>query len=161
MGSIPLAGLAACGDDPGPPVAQAPVPIDEGDACHMCGMFIKHFPGPKGQCYVRGAEAPLKFCSTRDLFGFTTQPENEHTVQSVFVHDMAATDWAEPDDAAFVDGRLAHYVICHPLRGAMGPTFASFRERAAAEAFAAEHRGRILAFGEIDAERVVNPERDC
>lgn len=160
-GLLPLVGLAGCGDDAESLAAQRSVPIEDGDSCHMCGMFIERFPGPKGQCYVRGSEAVLKFCSTRDLFGFITQPENTGIVQSVFVHDMGATDWERPEDDTFVDARPALYVVCQPLRGAMGPTLASFAERAAAEAFADEHGGRIVMFQDIDAERVSRLDRDC
>jgi copper chaperone NosL len=160
-GMLPLVGLAGCGDDAESLAAQRPVPIEDGDSCHMCGMFIARFPGPKGQCYVRGSEAVLKFCSTRDLFGFITQPENASIVQSIFVHDMGATDWERPDDGAFVDARPAFYVICHPLPGAMGPTLASFAERATAGAFATEHGGRIVLFQDIDAERISRLDRDC
>lgn len=159
--ALPLAGLAGCENESESLAMQRPVPIEDGDSCHMCGMTIKRFPGPKGQCYVRGSEAVLKFCSTRDLFGFTTQPENASIVQSVFVHDLGTTDWEQPDDDAFVDARPATYVVCHPLPGAMGPTLASFAERAAAEIFAVEHDGRIVLFQDIDAERVSRLDRDC
>ncbi len=141
--------LAGCGEDRPPAAALRPVPITAADECAVCGMQIRGFPGPKGEAHVSGREAALKFCSTRDFFAWVLQPEAGASVQALWVHDLGATGWEQPDDAAFTDARSAFYVIGHRRLGAMGPTLASFRERPAAEAFAAREGGRVLAFLDV------------
>lgn len=136
---------------------QAPLPpvaIAEGDECHLCGMIIQEQPGPKGQLYLRGTEAPLKFCSTRDMFAFLLQPEHRHRIAQAYVHDVAAGSWAVPGADAFVPAQEAWYVVGHGRQGGMGHTLASFRQRADAESFSARYGGEVLAFGQIDLERL-------
>ncbi len=142
--------LGACGRSQQTSTAHVLEPIAPGDECYVCGMEISHFPGPKAEVFIRGEAHPLKFCSTRDLFAFLLQPESAAIVEQVFVQDMAATDWQHPGDRHFVDGRSAWYVVDQPLPGAMGPTLASFHERADAESFAAKHGGRIMSYAQID-----------
>src|SRR5690554_3068177 len=127
MIAILLLGLTGC--DESPPeygATQHAVEIESRDECHLCGMIITHFPGPKGEAYVRNAPQVLKFCSTRDMFAYILEPEHTHNIQSVFVHDMAKSPWDAPDDEFFVDARNAWYVVGHSLTGAMGSTLASF-----------------------------------
>ncbi|WP_303900912.1 nitrous oxide reductase accessory protein NosL [Thiohalomonas denitrificans] len=146
---VPLL-LAGCGDEAEQRAqTREPVPIEHGDECHVCGMIITNFPGPKGETFLRGSDRARKFCSTRDLFAFLLQPENATIVREIYVHDMAQTDWEHPEDTALIDARSAWYVVGHPLSGAMGPTLAPFAERADAEAFIAEHGGERLQFDEI------------
>jgi copper chaperone NosL len=140
--------LGGCGEGDRYSVTQGPQPIQRGDECHLCGMIITDFPGPKGEVVTRRAQT-LKFCSTRDLFAYLLQPEAAAVVKEVYVHDMAGTDWDDPADSAWVDARSAWYVAGHPLQGAMGPTLAAFARRVDAEAFARRHGGRVLSFGEI------------
>lgn len=161
VGSLPVAGLIGCGRESDAPVTRLPMPINDGDSCHMCGMLITRHPGPKGQCFVRGAEQPLKFCSTRDLFAYTTQPEALSILRDIYVHDMADMAWENPSDDAFIDGRTAYYVICHPLRGAMGPTLAPFESEVAARDFAEQHNGRLITYADIDVELIGRLGRDC
>lgn len=144
--------LSGCGQGEETTKALPPIAIEQGDECHVCGMIITNYPGPKGEAYLRHADAPLKFCSTRDLFSYLLQPENVANVTSVYVHDMGGTEWKQPDDSAFVDARAAWYVADHPRTGAMGPTLASFKLRDAAEAFIGEYGGRLLRFEDISLE---------
>lgn len=144
-------------DDSSQQAAKLPaVAIESGDVCHVCGMYITPFPGPKGEAYVRGANKPFKFCSTRDLFSWLLQPENKIAATSVYVDDMGATDWKHPKDSAFVDARTAWYVVDQPLPGAMGPTLASFARQADAETFIKQHGGRLLRFQDITLELLAN-----
>ena len=149
LGAITILGLAGCGRD-GNQAACAPVPFGAGDECVVCGMYITEYPGPKGQVCLRGGRGTAKFCSTADMFAWLLQPESRALVDAVFVHDMGRTDWQRPADDALVDAREAWYVLGHPLPGAMGPTLAAFALRADADALAAEHEGRVLAYAEID-----------
>ena len=51
------------------------------------------FSRAQGQLYSRGINGNIKFCSTRDMFAFILDPENQHNIQQAFVHDMAVTPW--------------------------------------------------------------------
>ena len=150
--------LGGCGD--GPAENPGPVAITKHDECHVCGMIIERFPGPKGEAYTEGRDRPLKFCSTRDLFAYLLQPEAQTITRTVYVHDMAGADWTHPPDAALVDAREAWYVAGHPLRGAMGATLASFARHEDAAAFARRYGGRVLPFDEITLEVINNLGRE-
>ena len=157
IGIFTLGGfLAACDRQEQSVAALKPVPIHDGEECHICGMTINNFPGPKGEVYIHGSDHALKFCSTRDLFAYLTQPEAKSLVRDIYVHDMAATTWKAPIVDAFVKARPSWYVIDHPLIGAMGPTLASFKDKVAAEDFIQQHGGRILRFDQIDANLISN-----
>lgn len=142
--------LAGCGEAPDTERRLEPVAIEAGDECHVCGMLITRFPGPKGEAFVRHREQALKFCSTRDLFAWLLQPETAASVQAVYVHDMARAAWEAPGQEHLIPAESAWYVVGSRRRGAMGPTLASFAERADAEAFAAEHGGRVLAYKAVN-----------
>lgn len=67
--------LAGCDEEPGQSTMASPEPITDADACHVCGMTIAGFPGPKGQAFMKSDPEALKFCSTLELFTFLKQPE--------------------------------------------------------------------------------------
>ena len=142
--------LAGCTEAPESDRSLEPVAIEAGDECHVCGMLITRFPGPKGEAFLRHREQALKFCSTRDLFAWLLQPETAASVQAVYVHDMGRAAWDAPGLEHLIPAETAWYVVGSDRRGAMGPTLASFAERADAEAFAAEHGGRVLAYEAVD-----------
>lgn len=141
-------GLLACGKQEEDDVAREPVAFHEEDSCHVCGMVISEFEGPKGQSV--GNDGVRKFCSTAEMLGWWLQPENRISDASLFVHDMGQSEWGAPDDAHLVDAKQAYYVIDIPLQGAMGATLASFADETAAQALADEHGGRVLRFEDID-----------
>lgn len=127
-----------------------PIAIEHGDECHVCGMIIDRFPGPKAEAFIRHQAQPLKFCSTRDLFVWLLQPESEALVQAVFVDDMEQAAWEAPQVSDMVPAETAWYVVGSSREGAMGPTLASFAHKAAAEAFAEKYGGRVLAYEDVD-----------
>lgn len=131
-----------------------PVHFESGDECHVCGMAITRFPGPKGEAIAGKEEQVRKFCSTRDMFSWVLQPENVNRDHVLYVHDMAETEWDKPDDAALIDAREAFYVVGSERSGAMGPTLASFAEKSAAEAFAEEFGGEVVAFADVTMEHL-------
>lgn len=131
---------------------RPPQAIQDHEECHVCGMVIHRFPGPKGEALLRRQPQALKFCSTRDLFAWLLQPESAALVETVYVHDMAQTDWDHPEDSALVDARGAWYVAGGAGHGAMGPSLASFATRADAEAYAETDAGRVMTYGEITLE---------
>lgn len=130
------------------------VTIEQADECHLCGMIIKNYPGPKGENYSTGSDTAKKFCSTRDLFAYILQPENIRQVKEVYVHDMAKTPWEAPGDEHFIDARKAWFVIGSTQKGAMGNTLASFSEKSDAEAFIKEFGGTLHIFDEITIDMI-------
>lgn len=143
--------LTACDNNRQDTALPKPVKISAGDECHLCGMIIARFPGPKGQAFVRHHAQSLKFCSTVDLFSWYLQPDTAAIIRVAYVHDMgAAPSWDRPSDEHYVDIRAAWYVAGHDQPGAMGHTLASFKHRRAAEAFIRQHGGRLLSFEDID-----------
>ena len=141
--------LAGCGDDEQTQVSYDPVAFHGDDECHICGMIIADFPGPKGQAVER--DGVRKFCSTAEMFSWWLQPENRILDARLYVHDMGRSHWDRPDDEHLVDATQAWYVSGTPLKGAMGASLAAFADRAAAEELAAQHEGaEILAFDDID-----------
>jgi len=132
----------------------APVHIESSDECHVCGMAITRFPGPKGEVITEKEQAVHKFCSTRDMFSWVLQPENVNRSHTLYVHDMSQTEWDSPDDTALIDARSAFYVVGSERQGAMGPTLASFSTESAAHGFMMEHGGEVLRYDAITLEHL-------
>ena len=161
---LALALFAGCGGKPAPP--HHAVDTHPEDACAVCGMYLDGSPGPRAEAWVSGRAKPLVFDSTRDFFAYVLQPENQASLQELFVQDSARIDWQQPAHAAasFIDARTASYVAWQPLPGSMGPTLAPFASRAAAEVFKAEHGGawpyevEVIAGAEEDAARIGEAE---
>ena len=62
-------------------VIHQAVAIESSDECHLCGMLITNFSGPKAELFRKGVteadgNSVKKFCSTRDMFSFYLDPEN-------------------------------------------------------------------------------------
>jgi copper chaperone NosL len=153
--------LAGCGAGHTPLPTAAAVHVD--DACAVCGMYLGDAPGPRGQAWIEGQRRPVIFDSVRDFFAWALQPDHQAGVQALFVQDTARIDWQRPagEGTTFIDARQAFYVAWQPLPGSMGPTFAPFSTRAAAEAFARRHGGAVLAFGEVTPTLVANLQAKC
>lgn len=136
-------------------------PIEAGESCHVCGMIVTNFPGPKGQAKIKHNETTLKFCSTADLFTWLLQPETPAMMRSAYVHDMGAASatWDKPSEKDYVDAKKAWYVVGGDQMGAMGATLASFREKAAAEQYMKQHGGMIKRFADIDLELMANLQK--
>ena len=109
--TVGLVGAVLIGCSDSEPVAEhKPHPVEAGDTCHLCGMIIENHLGPKGQLYVKGDANVRRFCSTRDLFAWMLQPENEPNIAEIYVHDIAAEPLQAPSDKTFIDARKAWYV---------------------------------------------------
>lgn len=147
--------LAACsGSEETARAKPEPVHFESGDECHVCGMVVTRFPGPKGESISGKEERVRKFCSTRDMFSWALQPENVKRDHTLYVHDMAETEWEHPDDTALIDAREAWFVVGSERTGAMGPTLASFADQADAEVFIEEHGGEVVAFSDVTMEHL-------
>lgn len=149
--------LSGCGDEgPQQAMIRQAVALESSDECHLCGMIITNYPGPKGQLFSKGIQGNLRFCSTRDMFAFIVDPENQHNIQEAYVHDMAVNPWENPDEETYIDAKQAYYVIGHGKKGAMGPTLASFSKQSNAELFAQSQGGQVLTFDEITLEVLIS-----
>lgn len=131
------------------------VAIESADECHLCGMLISNFSGPKGELFRKGiteadGNSVKKFCSTRDMFSFYLDPENKRNVTTMLVHDMSKSPWETPNDDYFIDARNAWFVAGSSKTGAMGETLASFSQQADAQAFSEEFGGKVLSFTQVD-----------
>lgn len=147
--------LQGCGDErQSAQTPQQAMAIEAGEECHLCGMIITNFPGPKGQLTERGKSKQMKFCSTRDMMAYALDPEHAHHIQSVFVHDMAVNPWESPSEDTYIDGRTAWYVTRSSQKGAMGPTLATFKDKMAAEAFQRLYGGALKRFDELTIETI-------
>lgn len=143
--------LAACGDQEETQVSYDPVAFHADDECHVCGMIVMDFPGPKGQAVERNGVR--KFCSTAEMFSWWLQPENNILQARLYVHDMGRSHWEHPDDEHLIDATQAWYVSGTALQGAMGASLASFADQQAAEELAAEHdSAQVMSFDQIDQE---------
>lgn len=141
--------LAACGDNEEALVSHDPVAFHGDDECHVCGMIVLDFPGPKGQAVAR--DGVKKFCSTAEMFSWWLQPENHILQARLYVHDMGQSHWDQPNDEHLIDATQAWYVAGTPLEGAMGASLAPFADKQAAETFAAQYAGaQVMAFDQID-----------
>ncbi|MCG8519827.1 MAG: nitrous oxide reductase accessory protein NosL [Pseudomonadales bacterium] len=155
-----LLALGGCSKAPEEAAApRQPVNFQSGDECHVCGMVIQSFPGPKGQAIGAGSQANgpsvKKFCSTRDLLAWKLQPEHRRQDDALFVHDMAQTEWAHPADTALIPAETAVFVVGSSRQGAMGPTLASFAEPAAARAFAERYGGEVLGYDQLTLDHLM------
>lgn len=129
--------------------------IESTDECHLCGMLITRFTGPKGELLKKGISVQQsntvhKFCSTRDLFSFYLDPENRRNVTTIYVHDMSKMPWDAPDDSYFIDAKSAWFVSDSSKTGAMGKTLASFSKKEDAVLFSKEFGGTVLSFEQIN-----------
>ena len=135
-------------------VIHQAVAIESADECHLCGMLISNFSGPKAELFRKGitqadGEQVKKFCSTRDMFSFYLDPENKRNVTTILVHDMSKAPWDAPNDGYFIDARQAWYVVGSSKMGAMGKTLASFSAKTDADAFATEFGGSVIDFSAV------------
>jgi copper chaperone NosL len=143
--------LLACSEPESEQQSLAPVAFHDTDECHVCGMIITDFPGPKGQAMEKASVK--KFCSAAEMLGWWLQPENRISTAKLYVHDMGRSEWAKPDDGNLIDATSAFYVLGlgdSGLKGAMGAVLASLADEQAARKLAAIHGARVLRFDEID-----------
>ena len=146
--------LMSCSDNAEPQqMLHQAVAIESADECHLCGMLITRFDGPKGEVFRKETgDQVFKFCSTLDLFSYYLDPENKRNVAHILVLDMSKMPWGSEsiDDKYFIDAKTAWYVTGSEKTGAMGKTLASFSQQSDAQAFAKEFGGKVLSFADIN-----------
>ncbi len=146
--------LAACGASSDGSGAVAALEIDRSTSCALDGMLLADYPGPKAQVHYSGLAQPDWFCDTLEMFNVYLNPEQARLVTGMFVQDMGKTDWDKPV-ANWIDAKTAIYVFGSKRLGSMGPTAASFSSEADAQAFAAQHGGKVLKFDEVKPDMVI------
>lgn len=156
-----LVALAACREDD-TAALPAPVTMSEEAVGHFCQMALLEHPGPKAQVHLSGMPHPLFFSQVRDAIAYQRMPEQSHLIRVIYVSDMAkAASWDSPGADNWITADEAHYVVGADVTGGMGaPELVPFSERSAAEAFANENDGRVLALSEIADTEVLAPITD-
>ena len=141
--------LTGCGSDD-KEAAFKPVAFDKHDRCHVCGMVISHYEGPKAEVFIKGADGEaVKFCSGRDAFSFALQPENARRLEAFFIHDMARAKWSAPDDKYLIDAKTAVYVVGSDAVGVMGPEPIAFSDPDKARTFSQNHGGEVVSYAAV------------
>ena len=130
----------------GTPPAQ-PIEPAAGVVCTLDGMSLADYPGPKAQIFYDN-DPPVYFCDTVEMFAMLLGPESQRHIRAVFTQDMANSDWTHPQ-GHWIDAHSAFYVTGSQRKGSMGPTFASFSQRADADAFTGKYGGKVLTFNEV------------
>jgi copper chaperone NosL len=153
--AIVLAGMLAlqgCSDEK-PTVAPPPLAMPADATGHYCGMLLAEHTGPKGQILLRSGDRPVWFTSVRDTFTFLALPEEPKDIAAVYVSDMAkAPSWDNPGAENWIAAGEAVYVVESDQLGGMGGAEAvPFGDAMAAQAFVAEHGGRVVPFEEAKA----------
>jgi len=141
--------ISSCGESKQQQMIHQAVKIETSDECHLCGMMISEFSGPKGEIYRKEEGTVKKFCSTRDMFSYYLDPENKRNVSQLLVHDMSKMPWDKLNDDFFIDAKTAWFVAGSSKTGAMGKTLASFSKKEDATAFAKEYGGKVINFKQI------------
>ena len=153
-------GLAGCqGERAAQAAPPPPAEVNAEATGHYCGMLLADHEGPKGQVRLVSKKEPVWFSSVRDTLAFLRLPEEPRDIAAVYVNDMGRSKhWESPDPGAWVDPRQAWFVIDSDMRGGMGaPEAVPFSDRAAAEAFQAAHKGRVLRLADIPDAYVLGP----
>jgi copper chaperone NosL len=153
-----LFALAACREEI-QAERPAPVAMTEEALGYYCQMNLTEHPGPKAQVHLDGLPEPLFFSQVRDAIAYQRMPEQSHRITAVYVSDMgAAESWAQPGAENWIADDAAYYVVGSAIVGGMGaPELVPFNDHSAAEAFAGQHGGTILALAEIDDAEVLAP----
>lgn len=156
---LALSLLAAACTDGADVAVPAPVTMTDDAVGHYCQMIVLEHAGPKAQVHLAGIEAPLWFSQVRDAFVFDRLPEETAAVAAIYVNDMGvAESWEEPGVDNWIAATDALYVIGSSRRGGMGaPEFVPFSDRRAAESFAREFGGTVIAYADITDAMVLAP----
>lgn len=159
LSTLLIASLAvvACKEEKVAEVPPPPHELTQRAMGRYCGMNVLEHPGPKGQILLASRLEPVWFSSARDTLSFTMLPEEPKDIQAVYVSDMGkAASWAEPGAANWVEARQASFVIGSRARSGMGADeVVPFSERGAAEKFASENGGRVVAYSEVPKDYIL------
>ncbi|MCR8726117.1 nitrous oxide reductase accessory protein NosL [Frigidibacter sp. ROC022] len=140
--------LGACKDE-----AALPDPVVMTDEAlgHYCQMYLSDHTGPKAQAFLDGYHQPVWFSQVSDAAAYRDDREKPAPIAVIYVSDMgAAESWAVAGPANWISAETASYVIDSRQTGGMGlPEAIPFGRLPDAEAFAAKHGGRVVAWADI------------
>ena len=159
LAACALVALAACKEEE---IARPdPVAMTDETVGYYCQMYVMDHPGPKGQIFVKGFDAPFWFSQVTDARAFVLDPEREGEVLAIYVSDMgAAESWAIPGENNWIPVETAYYVIESTQLGGMGtPEAISYASRVDAEALVAEVGGRVVGWEDL-TDTYVRPDFD-
>ncbi len=149
--------LAGCKEE----VVDAPPPVDitEETVSFFCQMDVSEHGGPKGQIHLQGFPSPLFFAQVRDLVAYLKSPERDAQIIGVYVSDMgAAPSWDNAGAGNWILASEAQFVVGAQVAGGMGaPEVVPFLKTEAAQDFATEWGGDVMALDDIPAEVVLGP----
>lgn len=159
--AILLAGvlmLGACREDAAADLPPA-VTMTEAALGYYCQMNLYEHPGPKAQVHLAGYPAPLFFSQVRDAIAYARMPEQSAPIRAIYVSDMGrAAGWDDPGADNWTNAATAYFVSGADVGGGMGaPELVPFAERAAADAFIADHGGTVLRLAEVPDALVLAP----
>jgi len=141
--------LFACSESAQVVKPSLPVDFEDSDSCHLCGMMITAYPGPKGQALEKEVKQVRKFCATSDMIQWYLKAADRDKITEMYVHDMSKTPWNNPDDSHLIPVENAYFVIGSKKNGSMGPTLATISELELANDFVSEYGGRVLLFDQL------------
>lgn len=119
---------------------------------HFCHMFLAEHDGPKSHLFLADQEEPIWFTEVNQLFAFNFLPEEPGNIVAMYVNDATGiSDWTDPSsNINWINAKAAFYVIESSFVGGMGSKDAvPFKDRTIADAFVAEHGGRVIMFDEM------------
>ncbi len=136
------------------PLVQAePVdPVDPGERCAVCGMFLEKYQPWITQLHQAGSK-PALFDGVKDMMAYYFDPSayggsGDLSGAKIWVKDYYRLK--------YIDGRAAYFVVGSDVMGPMGEELIPFDSRSAAENFMKDHKGKqILEFGEIDVSMIM------
>lgn len=156
LAALALLLLAGCQQE-----AEAPPPpfaLTREAMGRYCGMNVSEHGGPKGQIILTRYIEPIWFSSVRDAVAFTMLPDEPKDIRAVYVSDMAkAPSWEKPGGENWIDAKRAFFVVGSRRMDGMGvPEAVPFSSQESAAAFAGEHGGRVLRFGELPRDYILD-----
>jgi nitrous oxide reductase accessory protein NosL len=125
-------------------------PVDNKDACPVCGMYAARFPKNKCQLQTKDGEV-LHFCCTQCLFEFVKNsgkykhPEPMATL--VWVVDYESGNW--------IYAKNAYYVIGTKVQGPMGKEAFPFVNVENARNFASANSGKVERFDSVTIDNIM------
>lgn len=156
-----LAALAAAGCDDKASPKPPPQEVTSNSIGQFCGMALPEHGGPKAQIFNKGRAEPYWFSSVHNMFAFTFLQEELHDFTALYVNDMGrAHDWAHPEAGTWIDAHDALYVIASNRRSGMNEAEAvPFGTETAAQAFVAQHGGRLVRFSTMPRDYILPGEQ--
>lgn len=148
--------LSLWGVAPAISAEKAPPSPSARDKCAVCGMFVAPYPHWVGVIVYKDGGS-LFFDGPKDLFTYYLYPEKYGPARKgADIVDLYVVDYYS---VAAIDGRKAFYVIGSDVRGPMGKELVPFANKADADGFLKDHRGKkVLPFDEITRATLKNLE---